>query len=112
MCDGYSERLPFVTESTQHVHVRKESEFKTARAKVQEVRLEPGRALTLRFVMLSARSLSRSTERCVLVMCCTHVLTGMCMSTDLFVWLSVPFHVFVIPDCNSLHICLYVLSQS
>ena len=26
--------------------------------------LEPGRTLTLRFVMLSVRSLSRSTERC------------------------------------------------
>ena len=37
-------------------------EFKTARANVQEVRLEPGRALTLRFVRLSARSLFRSTE--------------------------------------------------
>ena len=30
-------------------------EFKTARANVQEVRLEPGRALTLRFVMLADR---------------------------------------------------------
>ena len=48
-----------------------------------------GRALTVRFVMLSVRSLSRSTERCgarqiilvmCLVMCCPHVLTGMCMS--------------------------------
>ena len=85
MCDGYSERLLFVTESTQHVHVRKESEFKTALANVPEVRLEPGRVLTLRFVMLSVRSLSRSTERCILVMCCMYVLTGMCMSTDLFV---------------------------
>ena len=44
-----------------------------------------GRALTLRFVMLSIRSLSRSPELysarwSKLVMCCTHVLTGMCMS--------------------------------
>ena len=37
---------------------------KTARANVQEVRLESGRALTLRFVMLSGRSLFRSKERC------------------------------------------------
>ena len=60
-------------------------EFKTARVNVQEVRLELGRALTLRFAMLAVRSLSRSTERCsareiILVMCCTHVPTGMCMS--------------------------------
>ena len=39
-------------------------EFKTARANVQEVRLEPGRILTLRFVMLAVRSLFRSTEWC------------------------------------------------
>ena len=38
--------------------------FKTARANVQEVRLEPGRALTLRFVMLAVGSLFRSTEWC------------------------------------------------
>ena len=31
------------------------NEFKTARANVEEVRLEPGRALTFRFVMLADR---------------------------------------------------------
>ena len=35
------------------------NECKTACANVQEVRLEPGRTLTLRFVMLAVRSLSR-----------------------------------------------------
>ena len=37
-------------------------EFKTARANVREVRLEPGRTLTSRFVMMAVRSLFRSTQ--------------------------------------------------
>ena len=59
---------------------------KTARENVQEARLELGRALTLRFatccrdVLCFVQGRRCGARWIFLVMCCTHVLAGMCRS--------------------------------